>query len=251
VHDPATLLYLADRGKVWVIEGDITRLEVDAIVSNDDVDGQMWTEVAHAIKRAAGDDIQRLAREGAPRKPGQAWITTAGDLPLEGVIHVASMNRLGESSLDIVQECLAAALERAVRARFRSVGIGAIGSGPKAIALPTWLRTFASVCVGHMHPDPTGDHAEGQLEILLILYEPENYDEAIRVLNRAVRDAWKKARKPSDGLPAAPPTNLRSRLFRRARVTWSAALRRIRAGSPIRARPSAPGGSEASDQADS
>src|SRR5918995_3113624 len=45
VRDSARELYDAGRGReLLVIDGDLTRLEVDAVVSNVDVYGQMWAE---------------------------------------------------------------------------------------------------------------------------------------------------------------------------------------------------------------
>ena len=130
VHDPALLLYRRkDRGDIWVLDGDITRLDVDAIVSNDDVDGQMWAQVARAIRVAAGEGVERLAQEGKPFRLGHAGVTAPGSLQqLKGIVHVAAMSRHGESTLDTVRECLVAALKVAAAERYESSGVAAQGT---------------------------------------------------------------------------------------------------------------------------
>lgn len=203
VSDSAKFIYHARLGDLWVIEADVVRLDVEAIVSNDDVDGRMWTEVAHAIKQAGGEEVQRLAREEAPRRLGQAWVTASGALPFEGIIHVASMNRRGEQSVETMEACLAAALECALARRFRSVGIAAIGSGPKAIDLTTWLGTFGRTVVNQLYDPPAGSRAMQPLSIVLALYEPVDFSKAVEILERAVRDAETAARERAEREPAS------------------------------------------------
>ncbi len=203
-NDPARPLYAAGRGELWAIEGDITQLEVDAIVSNDDVDGQMWAQVASAIKRAAGEGVERLAQEGKPFRLGHAWWTSAGALQhLRGIIHVASLSRNGASRLETVHECLVAALRLAATKECESVGVAAIGSGPAAIPPGEWYRAFAKTAIAHLHDaDPDLQEAPG-IAIVLVLFEPESFEADLRLLYRAVWDAWKDAGSPSTGTPAA------------------------------------------------
>jgi O-acetyl-ADP-ribose deacetylase (regulator of RNase III)/predicted RNA-binding Zn-ribbon protein involved in translation (DUF1610 family) len=200
VNDPATLLYETHLGELWVVEGDVLQLDVDAIISNDDVDGRMWTEVAYAIKQAAAGDVDREARDGAPHKIGQAWTTLAGELPLDGIVHVASMNRRGKSSEGIIQRCIRAALDCAQEARFKSIGIAAIGSGPN-IPLATWLDAFAHTVVGYLH---SKRQSAKKLAIVLVLYECEDFDQDVALLRRAVCHAWRGHGEPADGRPASP-----------------------------------------------
>ena len=49
-RDPAREIYASDRGRLLVLEGDITNLAIDAIVSNDDVDGHLFGDATQAFK---------------------------------------------------------------------------------------------------------------------------------------------------------------------------------------------------------
>jgi O-acetyl-ADP-ribose deacetylase (regulator of RNase III) len=211
VNDPAEPLYRADRGEVLVLDGDILRLEVDAIISNDDVDGRMWTEIAHAIRIQGGGEIERLARERAPQPIGQAWVTIAGELPVERIVHVASMNRRGTSTAAWVGACLLSALAVAqVDDEIASLGLATINSGPNAIPFEVWSETFASACVAHLHPskqlqDPC-PAAPWKLwqEVVLVLYEPEDFEASLSELRLAFDRAWRRWGEPRDGGVVGP-----------------------------------------------
>jgi O-acetyl-ADP-ribose deacetylase (regulator of RNase III) len=182
-----------------VIEADIARLNVEAVVSNDDVEGRMWTAVARAIKTAAGDDVERLAREGTPYRPGQAWITRPGDMShLRGIVHVASMNRRGESTLEIVRRCLVAALRLAADKGYRSLGVAAIGSGPKAIQPAEWLKAFADVAVAHLQRPTDGQGSGTEIQVVLVLFEARDLEADLRTLQWALCRAWRRTGAPGD-----------------------------------------------------
>jgi O-acetyl-ADP-ribose deacetylase (regulator of RNase III) len=218
VNDPARRLYRSQRkkkkkkgkgkkeilGDLWVIDGNIVQLDVDAVVSNDDVDGQMWTQVARAIKQAAGEGVERLAQEGKPFKLGHAWVTTPGNLQqMKGIIHVASMNRRGESTVGTVKECLAAALQLAAENEYRSIGIGAIGLA--AIDRETWFKAFAETTVSFLSGDAKPKGRKVPLSIVLVLFEPPKFEEEVERLRRAVYDEWVRIDKPADGKPKWKP----------------------------------------------
>jgi O-acetyl-ADP-ribose deacetylase (regulator of RNase III)/ribosomal protein L37E len=211
VNEPAKLLYAnpTGRGDLWVIEGDITRLEVDAIVSNDDVDGQMWSRVSSAIKRAAGEDIERQAQEDKPYRLGQAWWTNAGDLPIEGIIHVASLDRHGECQIGTVEACIRNAIAKAIEREHRSLAIAAIGSGPASIDERQWFSAFAEVAVKEMS---LAAPKKGRLSIVLVLFEPQDFDATLLFLRRAVWEAWRRLGAKRTGKPSL---KFKSRPWRR------------------------------------
>jgi O-acetyl-ADP-ribose deacetylase (regulator of RNase III)/predicted RNA-binding Zn-ribbon protein involved in translation (DUF1610 family) len=203
VNDPARELYTArDRGDLWVIDGNIARLAVDAVVSNDDVDGQMWAEVARAIKLAAGEGVELLAQARKPYALGQAWHTPAGLLKdVQGIIHVASMTRNGESTIRSVNESLLAAYRLARSRKYESIGIGAIGSGPAAIPISEWLRAFAEVSVGYLADDTVWKEGDKPLSVVLVLFEPADFDADVERLRRVISTAWHQLGAPASGRP--------------------------------------------------
>jgi O-acetyl-ADP-ribose deacetylase len=207
-NDPALPLYRAPgRGNLWIIDADISQLDVDAVVSNDDVDGRMWAQVARAIKRAAGEGIERLAQEGRPFKLGQAWWTSAGGLEhMKGIIHVAALTRRGESHLETVRECLVAALGVATEKEYKSLGVAAIGSGPLAIDPVDWYRAFAELAIEHLGTRPlAGRGSPPELDIVLVLFEPPDFSAELATVREAVFSAWKSAEEPTEGTPEWKP----------------------------------------------
>jgi O-acetyl-ADP-ribose deacetylase (regulator of RNase III) len=223
VNEPAKLLYSSrkkkkkkkkngkprtkSRGDLWVIDGDIAQLAVDAVVSNDDVHGQMWAQSARAIKQAAGDGVERLAQEGKPFELGHAWVTTAGNLQkMKGIIHVASTSRYGKSTIKTAGECLAAALRLAAEAEYRSIGVTAFGTGPAGIEREDWFEMFAETAVDFLSGASRPKGMKVPLSVVLVLLEPPRFKQEVEELRQAVYKAWLKRDKPGDGTPEWKPT---------------------------------------------
>ncbi|HEV2791160.1 MAG TPA: macro domain-containing protein [Solirubrobacterales bacterium] len=218
-NDPAKLLYRSPgRGALWVVDGNIAQLNVEAVVSNDDVDGRMWTQVARALKAAAGEGVERLAQEGRPFKLGQAWVTSPGGLRhMKGIVHVASTNRQGKSTPEAVRRSLVSALELATREKYNSLGVAAIGSGPWEVELVDWYRMFAEVAIEHFSVRGKEHSGAPHLDVVLVLFEPPRYPAEVKSARKMVRSAWKQAGKPADGTPWRP--GLIARLARRL-LAW-------------------------------
>lgn len=225
-NDPAEPLYHShERGSLWVIDGNVAQLNVDAVVSNDDVDGRMWTQVARAIKAAAGEGVERLAQEGRPFRLGQAWVTSAGGLRhMKGIVHVASMSRHGKSPRGTVRKCLVSALEVATERKYESLGITAIGSGTAEIDLAVWYKTFAEVAIDHFSRRSSEDFGgPPKLDIVLVLFELPDFPAEVQVVREAVFSAWEEAGEPADGVPEWRPPGILARLGDRLRSRVPAA----------------------------
>jgi O-acetyl-ADP-ribose deacetylase (regulator of RNase III)/predicted RNA-binding Zn-ribbon protein involved in translation (DUF1610 family) len=192
------------RGDLWVIEGDLVQLDVAALVSNDDVDGQMWAQVARAIKKAAGEGVERMAQEGKPFKPGQAWVTSAGNLEhLRGIIHVASMNRRGVTSVETVEKSLVGALESAVDEDFPSIALAPFGIA--TIGRDAWFEMFARTAVTFLSERKNFKKKGCPLSIVLVLFEPGSFEEEVETLQRLTYEAWEELGMPKKGRPKWHP----------------------------------------------
>jgi O-acetyl-ADP-ribose deacetylase (regulator of RNase III) len=137
-------------------QGDITGLEVDAIVNAANSDLWMGGGLAAVIKRKGGERIEIEALGKGPIRPGDAVITTAGMLPARHVIHCAGMPPGGRATFWNVRSSTTAALDIACKKNLDTVAFPAIGAGigglsekesTKAIAeaVAEYTRTARSV----------------------------------------------------------------------------------------------------------
>jgi hypothetical protein len=151
------------------MEGDITNLAIDAIVSNDDVDGRMYTLVASAVRDAAGQDVEDESMSQGPFPLGDAWNTHAGTLTsVHSIVHVAAVNRRGDTDIDTILQCTINALCVARENEATSLGLPAFGtSGPGpdvkgTIPLEEWLVAVGREVARYLmkeFPGPPGSGA--------------------------------------------------------------------------------------------
>jgi O-acetyl-ADP-ribose deacetylase (regulator of RNase III) len=189
-------------GTLWVIDGDITEFAVGAVISDDDVEGRMWSQVASAIKRAAAEDVEQRSMRDRPYRLGDAWETHSGGLEdVETIIHVALMDRLGNTDIDYVERCVRNALAIAAERRLTSVALATIGTSPHGVQPDQWFDRVARVAVEHLYR-PDGKAAE--VAILVVLYQPrsfrddfDRFDSAARLTAAAYEEASSPARQDS------------------------------------------------------
>jgi O-acetyl-ADP-ribose deacetylase (regulator of RNase III) len=114
---------------IEVVEGDITKLEVDAIANAANTDLKHGGGVAGAISRAGGPSVQRESDSLAPIGLGEAVETTGGEMPCRWVIHAATMELGGATSADIIRAATASTLRRADELGAKSLALVAFGTG--------------------------------------------------------------------------------------------------------------------------
>jgi O-acetyl-ADP-ribose deacetylase (regulator of RNase III) len=119
---------------VSFVAGDLLDQQVDAIVNT-------WNRnlipywlllpqgVSGAIKRRAGTQPFRELKKFGVLPLGGAAITSAGRLPLRGIIHVAGINHLWRASEFSIRTSVRSALALAERVGFDSLAFPAIGAG--------------------------------------------------------------------------------------------------------------------------
>jgi O-acetyl-ADP-ribose deacetylase (regulator of RNase III) len=115
--------------EIAVQEGDITRLEVDAVANAANTQLRHGGGVAGAIVRAGGREIQDESDRAAPIELGAAVATGAGELPARWVIHAATMHLGGPTSAEVIREATASTLRTAEEVGARSLGLVAFGTG--------------------------------------------------------------------------------------------------------------------------
>jgi O-acetyl-ADP-ribose deacetylase (regulator of RNase III) len=114
---------------IEVQQGDITKLEVDAIANAANTDLKHGGGVAGAIVRAGGTEIQEESDRLAPIDLGEAVATGAGELPAKWVIHAATMHLGGPTSAEIIRDATASTLRVADEVGAKSLGLVAFGTG--------------------------------------------------------------------------------------------------------------------------
>ncbi|HEX5088486.1 MAG TPA: O-acetyl-ADP-ribose deacetylase [Nocardioides sp.] len=136
---------------ITVVEGDITRQEVDAVVNAANSAMRGGGGVDGAIHRAGGrevlEDCIRRFPDGLPT--GDAGWTTAGRLPARWVIHVVGPNRhAGQTDRSLLTSCYVRALEVADELGARTVAFPLVSAGvygwPKDDAIACALEVFGS-----------------------------------------------------------------------------------------------------------
>jgi len=115
---------------ITATSGDVTKLEVDAIVNAANSLLIMGGGVAGAILRAGGREIQEEAIKKAPVPVGKAVATTAGKLKAKYVIHAPTMERPAmQTSKQNVKLATRGALECARQLGIASVAFPGMGTG--------------------------------------------------------------------------------------------------------------------------
>jgi O-acetyl-ADP-ribose deacetylase (regulator of RNase III) len=161
--------------EVEVREGDITKLEVDAIANAANTDLRHGGGVAGAIVRAGGQEIQAESEEKAPIGLGEAVATGAGSLPSRWVIHAATMHLGGPTSAEIIREATASTLRVADELAARSLGLVAFGTGVGGFPVEEAARIEADEVRRHLA-------AGSELEVVFCVFG----EDAKRAFEQAV-----------------------------------------------------------------
>jgi len=115
--------------EVELFLGDITTLEVEAIVNAANNHLWMGGGVAGAIKRRGGVKIEKEAIRKGPIPVGEAVVTGAGDLKARYVIHAAVMGQDAKTDGKKIIEATQNSFLRAEELGIHSLAFPALGTG--------------------------------------------------------------------------------------------------------------------------
>jgi O-acetyl-ADP-ribose deacetylase (regulator of RNase III) len=121
--------------KIEVIQGDITKNDLDAIVNAANTSLLGGGGVDGAIHKAGGKQIleecQDIRAKQGKCKVGQAVITNAGNLPAKKVIHTVGpfYNNGGDKKVKLLTSCYQLSLVLAVEHKLKTVAFPNISTG--------------------------------------------------------------------------------------------------------------------------
>lgn len=139
-------------GPIEIVQGDITRLAVDAIVNAANATLLGGGGVDGAIHRAAGPELLNECRTLGGCPPGQSRLTRGYRLPAGWVIHtVGPVWRGGREREDeVLASCYRTALALAAERRFAHVAFPAISCGVYGFPVPRACRIAVAEIQGHL-----------------------------------------------------------------------------------------------------
>jgi len=145
--------------KITVTTGDITKLEVDAVVNPANSQLIMGGGVAGAILRAGGDQIQKQALKKAPVPIGGAVATSAGKLKAKHVIHAPTMTRPAMAARqEDVKAATRGALECAKHLRLSTLAFPGLGTGVGGLDLQDAANAMMQEIKRHIEAGTTIKH---------------------------------------------------------------------------------------------
>lgn len=115
--------------KIVLKQGDITEMDVDAIVNAANNDLQLGSGVAGAIRRKGGDQIQEECDAIGSIPIGSAAITSGGRLKARHVIHAASMQLGGRTTAQSLRSSTSYSLRIAAQHKLKTIAFPAVGTG--------------------------------------------------------------------------------------------------------------------------
>jgi O-acetyl-ADP-ribose deacetylase len=139
---------LAD--KIILQQGDLTEMDVDAIVNAANNDLQLGGGLAGVIRRRAGESIQRECNQIGSIPVGGAALTSGGKLKARHIIHAASMELGGHTTSRALRTATAHSLRIAAERGLRTIALPAIGTGIGGFPLSECADIMLREAVAHL-----------------------------------------------------------------------------------------------------
>ena len=116
---------------IELVQGDITRQDVDVVVNAANSELAHGGGVAAAIALAGGPDLRRESEEHSDVRVGEAGLTTAGAMPARWVVHAVGPVWSGgeEGEPELLASAYRSALGMAIDLGARSVAFPSISTG--------------------------------------------------------------------------------------------------------------------------
>jgi O-acetyl-ADP-ribose deacetylase len=140
---------LTDR--ILIQQGDLTDMDVDAIVNAANNDLVLGAGVAGAIHRKGGEEIQKECDEIGSIPVGYAAITGGGKLRARHVIHAASMGLGGvRTTAKSLRTSTAHSLRIAAECNLKSIAFPAVGTGISGFPMEECAQIMLTEAAQHL-----------------------------------------------------------------------------------------------------
>jgi O-acetyl-ADP-ribose deacetylase (regulator of RNase III) len=166
------------KDRIVIQQGDLTEMDVDAIVNAANNDLVLGAGVAGAIRRKGGEEIQRECDAIGSIPVGYAAITGGGKLKARFVIHAASMQLGRATTPEALRGSTAHALRIAAERNLKSIAFPAVGTGIAGFPMKDCAATMLHEAAQHLQTETSIE------KIHFVLFD----EEACGVFERV----WKK-----------------------------------------------------------
>jgi len=158
--------------KIDIVRGDITKLDVDAIVNAANTTLLGGGGVDGAIHRAAGAELLAECRTLGGCRPGEAKITRGYHLPTRFVIHtVGPVWRGGKHhEPEILANCYRNSLQLAVENEIKTIAFPAISCGAYGYPIPEAAQVAFKTARDFLATDDSID------KVILVLWGEDIYE---------------------------------------------------------------------------
>lgn len=169
--------------RIVIQQGDITDMDVDAIVNAANNDLLLGAGVAGAIARKGGSSIQQECNEIGSIPVGYAAITAGGKLKARHVIHAASMG-LGDvpTTAKSLRTSTAHSLHLAAERKLQTIAFPAVGTGVSGFPMEECAQIMVKEAADHLK-------GETSLEtVYFVLFDERARDTFQRTWNKLQKD---------------------------------------------------------------
>ena len=164
---------------IAIEKGDISLIEVDAVVNAANTTLAMGTGVAGALKKRGGVVIEEEAMRLGPVDVGEAVLTTAGNLPATHVIHAAVMGPDLKTDGETITKTTRAVLGVADKHRLTSLAMPALGTGVGHVAPAVSAEAMLPAVVAHLKAGTSSVR-----KVVFVLYQDDAYKAFTGTLKR-------------------------------------------------------------------
>ena len=176
--------------RIELRQGDITEMEVDAIVNAANSDLILGTGVAGAIGHKGGAVIQEECNRIGTIAVGDAAVTSGGALKAKYVIHAATVEVGHFAAERDIARATRSALQRAEELKLRTLALPALGTGVAAFPVHHCARVVLDVVSRHLAGETTLE------KVYFVLFDAET----LAVFN----EAFEQLAAPRPARPRGP-----------------------------------------------